>query len=365
MNTNLKRIGLIVILMLLAAGAIYIYNNSKKSKYYTMNDFSTVEKIDAHIHIQTENPEILKIAREDNVRLLTINTDAGNSITKQRDYALYQSNAFPGQISFATTFSMEGWEEPGWQEKTIAYLDESFKKGAIAVKIWKNIGMTVKDKDGNFLMIDNPVFEQIFDFMVKMGKPLVFHIAEPKNCWLPLEKMTVNSDMAYFKAHPIYHMYLHSDYPSYEELIEDRDNMIAKHPSLKIIGCHLGSLEWDIDEIAKRLDRFPNFAVDMAERVCHLQVQSRKDREKVRNFILKYSDRLLYGSDFIAEGNNPVERIHKLWIEVWRYFVTDEMMTAPEFEGEFKALNLPREVVDKIFRTNAETWYPEINNQSK
>lgn len=81
--------------------------------------------------------------------------------------------------------------------------------------------------------------------MVKMGKPLVFQIAEPKNCWFPVEKMTFNSDMSYFKAHPNYHMYLHSDYPSYEKLIEARDKMIAKHPSLKIIGCHLGSFELD------------------------------------------------------------------------------------------------------------------------
>ncbi len=332
-----------------------------KSRYYTMDDFKTIEKIDAHMHIQTKNPNFLNIAKKDNVRIYTLNTDMGMPISDQQDNALSQINAFPGQISFATTFSMEGWEQPGWYEKTIAYLEESFNKGAVAVKIWKNIGMTVRDKEGNFLMIDDQLFEPIFDYLIKIEKPLVFHIAEPKNCWLSLEEMTMKSDMSYYKAHPNFHMYLHPDYPFHRKLIEARDNMIAKNSSLKIIACHLASLEWDINEVEMRLERYPNLAVDLAERICHLQLQSKKDRAKVRNLMIKYADRIIYGSDFIAEDNDTVEvsvgKIHNLWIEAWRYFVTDEIMTAPEFEGEFRALNLPKDVVDEIFRINAEEWF--------
>lgn len=100
--------------------------------------------------------------------------------------------------------------------------------------------------------------------------------------------MTVKSDSAYFANHPHYHMYLHPEYPSYEDQINARDHMLEKHPELTFIGCHLGSLEWNIDELAKRLDKFPNMAVDMAERICHLEYQSAKDLKKVRDFCIKY-----------------------------------------------------------------------------
>jgi hypothetical protein len=105
----------------------------------------------------------------------------------------------------------------------------------------------------------------------------------------------------------------------------------------------------------------------MAERVCHLQLQSQKDKDKVRDFIIRYADRLMYGSDFgsgLSRGGDHdsvlVGRMHHLWTEAWRYFATDDVMTAPEFDGEFRGLKLPREVVDKIFRTNAERWFPGL-----
>ena len=72
--------------------------------------------------------------------------------------------------------------------------------------------------------------------------------------------------------------------------------MLAAHPKLRVIGCHLGSMEHDVDEIAKRLDRYPNFAVDTAARVVNLMAQP---REKVRAFLIKYQDRVLWGTDLM------------------------------------------------------------------
>ena len=72
---------------------------------------------------------------------------------------------------------------------------------------------------------------------------------------------------------------------------------MAAHPGLRFVGAHLGSLEYDVDRIAAFLDRFPNANVDLAARMSQVQYQSVRDREKVRNFFIKYQDRLLYGTD--------------------------------------------------------------------
>ncbi len=121
--------------------------------------------------------------------------------------------------------------------------------------------------------------------------------------------MTVSSDSSYFAEHPEYHMFLHPEYPSYEAQIKARDHLLEKHPDLKFIGCHLGSLEWNVDSLAKRLDRFPNMVVDMSARICHLQFQSASNRNRVRNFCIKYQDRLLYGTDTGDGGNSESGRI--------------------------------------------------------
>ena len=187
-------------------------------------------------------------------------------------------------------------------------LKDSFSKGAIAVKVWKNIGMELKDNDNNFVMIDHPKFEPVFDFLVKNNIPLIGHLGEPKNCWLPVEKMTVQGDVNYFSTHPKYHMYLHPEYPSYEDQVNARDRMLEKHPGLQFIGAHLGSLEWSVDELAKRLDKFPDMAVDTASRISHLQYQAKTNWQKIHDFCIKYQDRIIYGTDIIInEVKDPEE----------------------------------------------------------
>jgi predicted TIM-barrel fold metal-dependent hydrolase len=265
--------------------------------------YNKIPKADAHVHIRTENPGIMELAKAEGFKFLSINTGSSSQehIDNQMRFAKAVKLDYPERISYITTFSMENFEDPSWGKQVIRTLEKDFKEGAIGLKVWKDIGMTFHDSLGNFIFIDDPMFEPIFDFVARQGKPVIAHIGEPKNCWLPVESMTVNNDKSYFTEHPEYHMYLHPDYPSYEKLVESRDNLLAMHPDLKLVGAHLGSLEWDVDELAARLDRFPNFAVDMAARVCHLQVQ---EREKVRDFIIKYQDRLLYATDLVTSNNS-------------------------------------------------------------
>src|SRR5258708_25778172 len=99
---------------------------------------------------------------------------------------------------------------------------------------------------------------------------------------------------------------------------------------MRFVGDHLDSLEWDVDELDKRLDKFSNMAVDMAARICHLQFQSKSNREKVRQFIIKYQDRLIYATDSeISETSKPEEvkkHVHETWLADWKYFLKDDMM---------------------------------------
>jgi predicted TIM-barrel fold metal-dependent hydrolase len=163
-------------------------------------------------------------------------------------------------------------------------------------------------------------------------------------------------------------MYLHPEYPSYEQHIAARDRMLAKHPDLTFVGAHLGSLEWSVDELATRLNKFPNMAVDMAARIPHFQVQSVTDWQKVHDFFIKYQDRLIYATDIAIDAKRTPDevqkRAHETWLRDWKYFTSDETMTVPSVENTFKALKLPREVVNKIYRKNAEKWLPGMKQST-
>jgi predicted TIM-barrel fold metal-dependent hydrolase len=335
------------------------------NKYYTLDDFAKVDKIDSHVHLNSEKTFFEDQALKDKFSLITLNVDHSDSasVNKQLKYALFLKQKFPQNVFYGATFYFDttGWDSDSWSNMTIDQIEKNISGGAVSVKVWKNIGMTVRDRRGKFIMIDDPKIDPVIDFIVKKGLPVSGHLGEPRNCWLPLAEMTVNSDSSYFARNPQYHMYLHPEYPSYEDQILARDHLLEKHPDLVFIGCHLGSLEWNIDELARRLDKFKNMAVDLSARICHLEYQSAKDRERIRSFCIKYQDRLLYGTDLGDNGTNNGEglakRIHETWFSDWKYFASNEVMTSGTFRGQFEGLKLPREVVDKIFCKNAIKWY--------
>ena len=330
-------------------------------------EFSTFQKVDAHVHLETSDDSFVEIIQENNMKMITLVTRSvpQAEIDQEFEYARDLHVKHPDVIGFATTFTMDGFGEPDWEEKTINWLRKSFDEGAIALKLWKDIGMTFREADSSFIMIDDPRFDPILDFVESEGKTFVNHNGEPKNCWLPLDEMTVKGDFNYFTNHPQYHMYLYPEYPSYDTLNAARDRMLEKHPNLRYVGCHLGSLEWNVDELAKTLDRFPNMTVDMAERIVHFKAQ---ERDKVRDFFIKYQDRLLYGTDigFKINGSDGASKewiqgvMENIWLSDWEYFTTDKMLVQNQKLKNYQGLKLPKSVLKKIYYENAMEQYPGL-----
>ncbi len=138
-------------------------------------DFKTFPKIDAHVHLETSDDSFVELVKENNFKLLSLVTRSEPQpvISEEFNYARALYDSHPEIIAFATTFTMDGFGEPGWQEKVVAWLDSSFKAGAITVKFWKDIGMTFRDKDGSFIMIDDPRFDPIIDFIESQNKTML------------------------------------------------------------------------------------------------------------------------------------------------------------------------------------------------
>ena len=339
--------------------------------FYTMDDFARVSKFDTHVHFNIYDTTFLQQAKADNFRLLTINVNTPYypPIAKQREIGNRLAVNHAEQIAFATTFDVNNWQDADWRQKTLDYLKTSFQQGAIAVKVWKNIGMELKDSNGKMVMINDSRFDPIFRFIEQNKIPVIGHLGEPKNCWLPVEQMTVLGDKRYFSRHPEYHMYLHPEMPTYEQQIAARDGVLQKFPGLKFVGAHLGSMEWSVDTLAAHLDKYPNFAVDMAARIPHFQYQAGNNWQKVRDFIIRYQDRLIYATDLQVDSTSqPAQRnknAHDRWLANWEFFATDHKMKVPDVENEFNGLHLPREVIDKIYRKNAERWINGLNKSNR
>jgi predicted TIM-barrel fold metal-dependent hydrolase len=336
--------------------------------YYTLRDFQRVDKIDAHVHLNGRAERFMAQAIADRFRVLTIDVDSPDfpPIAEQQQAAVSLRQRYPGWVAFAATFPVDGFQSPGWSDAAVRHIDEAVAQGAMGVKIWKNIGMVLRNPDGSYVMPDDPRLEPVIAHLERKHIVLLGHQAEPLNCWLAPEKMTVRSDREYFREHPQYYMYRHPDMPTHDAILAARDRMLRAHPQLRFDGVHLASLEWDVDRVGDFLDRFPNAVVDLAARLVHLEYQAASDPDKVRRFLIRYQDRILYGSD---TGYGPGESapaeiaaLHADWLKDWGFLVTGERMHSADFGAEFRGLRLPRTVVDKIYRGNAEELFTNAWN---
>ncbi|GAG45697.1 unnamed protein product, partial [marine sediment metagenome] len=213
----------------------------------------------------------------------------------QVSFAKEFCSKYPRYYAWCTTFDLSRRNDPDWVSQVKNFLKDNFSSGAAAVKVWKEIGMQIKNPAGEFIQVDDPMFEPIYDFIEQEEKVLFYHIADPVQRWMSSASIKHSPKFTDFWNDP--------DKPSYFDIIASGDNMLAKHPNLKFIGCHLGSISFDLDETAKKLDTYPNLALGTSGTEKYLIGQS---REKVRRFFIKYQDRILYGTD-ISGGMIPTD----------------------------------------------------------
>lgn len=330
-----------------------------------LSGFSALAPIDAHAHVFIDNAAVVPLLKRLNIHILNIcvvvkhgrGFDEAAPLNRTvREFV--RSSA--GHESWCSTFDPQYFGKPGFAERSIRVLNDTFAEGAVAVKIWKAIGMDLQKPDGSYLMADDPVFKPIYADIAAHNRTLFAHLAEPSSCWLPPNPNS--PDYGYYQQHPEWYMFRHPDRPSKATILAARDRLLAENPTLRVVGCHLGSMEVDVDEIARHFDRYPNFAVDTAARVPYLMMQS---PEKVRAFLTKYQDRVLYGTDNNLEpGMDPAStlpRWEERYSQDWKYFSTDAWV---EYHGrKYRGLALPRPILRKLYHDNAVRWVPGILGQ--
>lgn len=323
--------------------------------------FTAMRKIDVHSHVFEDLPALHATLERLNVRLVNIcnpGTDGHLAFMHQTADAL--ADAHPDQYSWASTFDLTTHDQPDWAARVTRALDETFANGAVMTKIWKEVGLELKNADGTFLLPDDPSFDPIYAHLAARGKPLLAHLAEPREAWLPLDPTSLH--YGYYSRNPEWHLYGKPDFPSHEALMEARDHLVGKHPTLTVIGAHLGSMEYDVDEVATRLDRYPNFNVEVSARTRNL---TRQPTEKVRAFFVKYQDRILYGVDRAWRPHRtpdqpPTEEARTAFVEGleaqyrrdWAYYAGSG--TVAYGDQQVEALALPPEVLAKFYHANAE-----------
>lgn len=323
-------------------------------------------KIDAHIHVAADSSSAIEVMDTHGLKFLNIAVAYGDD-WRDRYHRPFASLARddPRHFAWCTSFDLPTLPDEDFAKRTIESLEQDFAHGAVACKVWKNIGMELKDEAGRFVQIDHPVFEPILDHLEHTGRTLIAHLGEPLACWLPLDPG--NPHYGYYSQNLEWHLHGRSDVPSHGEIIAARDRVLERHPKLKFVGAHLGSLEYDVDELARRFSLYPNLSVDVSARLGDLMNQ---DPEKVRQFFIKFADRLLFGTDIVMlkpfsglSETNAAAQIQELEETYAAWFQYFETCRPTSWVGQSSTgIALPGPVLDRFYRENAIRCFPGIEN---
>jgi predicted TIM-barrel fold metal-dependent hydrolase len=325
-----------------------------------LQQFAALDPIDTHTHVMQVAPVFQDLLQKLNIHILDIlvtHTPSQKDLDTESSQAWNFVKSSKGSATLCTTFNPFVYREPNFSKKVITQINKDFAQGAVAVKIWKNIGEQVKDAKGNYILPDDPVFAPIYKDIAEQNKTLIAHVADPNTIWEP---PTPNAaDYSYYMQHPEWYMYNRPNAPSKEKILVARDHLLEQNPKLRVVGAHLGSMEADFKQIGDHLDRYPNFAIDLAARMPYVVKQPRAE---IIAFIEKYQDRLIYATDneFYADAkpDDAVREWENTYAFDWRFFATND--TLENHGHKVQGLALPSPILKKLYHENAVRWFPGI-----
>jgi predicted TIM-barrel fold metal-dependent hydrolase len=232
---------------------------------------------------------------------------------------------------------------PEWAAERLRVQKE---RGAEGLKIWKSFGLHVKDHTGELVDVDDARLIPIWETAAELNLPIMIHVADPVAFFDPVDE--TNERWEELGGHPDW-AFTGPPFPPFAHIIEGLASLVTRHARATFIGAHVGCYAENLAWVVALLDRCPNFHVDISARIGELGRQP----YTARRFFMKYSDRILFGSDM-----GPSTEAYRV---IYRFLETDDenfnynASIVPEQGRWFvHGLYLPDDVLEKVYFRNAE-----------
>lgn len=320
--------------------------------------------IDIHFHgefLRSAEEYRKLIALMDQVGLaMIVNLDVGSG--KEFDRNMELNAPYRDRIIPFARLNWDGVNEPGWSEKMVKELERCFHLGAQGLKISKELGLGIKNKDGSYIQTDDPRLDPIWALCAKYNRPVVHHVSDQIGRFLPIGPANERYEAGLWRDDTKGNYY-GTGHPSFDEIDAHREKMVAKHPKTIFILAHIGMLGFDLKRVGALLDRYPNAMVDVSAAIQEVGRQPRA----ARKFFLVYQDRVFFGTDGVPDRWDDAEGF---WRPHFRFFETEDeyfdhpaQMLSPlgaPLHGRWKiyGVGLPDDVLRKIYYENALRYLP-------
>ena len=232
---------------------------------------------------------------------------------------------------------------PGWAEKAVAQLRADAAAGAVGIgEVSKGLGLSFKKADGSRLRIDDPALDPVWQEAARLGLPVFIHTADPQEFFK--DSIDYRNERWLELALFPNRRYPPEQFPSFEQLMKERDNLFRRHPRTTFVAAHLGWHANDLQRLGKLLTEMPNVYTEMGAVLYDIGRQPRA----AHDFFIKFQDRILFGKDSFQPQEYPY---------YWRVLETrdDYFDYYRDYHAFWKlyGIDLPDAVLKKVYYQNA------------
>jgi predicted TIM-barrel fold metal-dependent hydrolase len=272
---------------------------------------------------------------------------SGERLTRQIEAV--REAGYADRFVFFASLDLDG-VGPGSGARIAAQLEEDVRAGAVGIgEIMKSFGLTTRKADGSRLALDDPELDVVWETAARLGIPVFIHTGDPAEFFEPLDYENERwLEMALFPDRVLNDR---SRFPAFDDLMAERDRLIAKHPNTTWVLAHMGWHTQDLGHLGEIFDRHPNVLAEVGAVLYDLGRQPRF----AHDFFVRYSDRILFGKDSFAPDEYPY---------YWRVFETaDEYFDYYRNYHAFWKLygmDLPDDVLRAVYYGNALRIIPRM-----
>jgi len=298
--------------------------------------------IDYHNHLDALDPrQVLKIMDACGVEhIVNITMQTGEAALRMIDKFRH---ADASRFSTIAWMDWSGLERDDFIALTLDRLERQVDRGAVGLKFWKDLGLSVRDNSGKLMRVDDERLAPIFDKAAELRVPVMFHTADPAAFFLPVD--AANERYEELAAHPDWSFY-GSQY-SKQELLDQRDRVFARHPGTTFVAAHVAESGEDLSRVSSLLENHPNVYIDISARTPELGRQPRT----ARKFFLQFADRILFGTDLLPEAS--MYRLYFRFLETEDEYFEYPSHASRQGRWNIYGVDLPDDVLEKVYRKNA------------
>jgi hypothetical protein len=258
----------------------------------------------------------------------------------------------PGRIGLFVNVDFNSIDVENHVENQVNIIRSSVDKGAIGLKVYKSLGLTNKDSKGKRVAVDDERLGPIWEVCGELGIPVLIHSADPFQFWQ--DKDDQNERWFELKEKPNRY-YGDSDFiPPFEDIIKEQHTVFERHKNTTFINAHLGWMGNDLKRLGDHLDSFPNVMTEFGAVIAELGRQPKTARQ----FFIDYQNRIMFGKDsYNKEEFYTYFRVLESDDEYFSYFRKRHAF------WKMYGLNLPEEVLKKVYYKNALKLFPSIDEK--